>query len=211
MTEKYNSKTLDSSLVLFSERTTVQEGLHYYDFDTKSWRPVQVIKKLPYNLYSYRFLDESNPGEKDCIVTCEDSYRLCDCPYDHTEHDPDIVNEQMNEQRIWRDDLVKSGAECEYYHEKQQKVYYAKVCWVKSDIIPGVVLIGHRSMPNINPFGYIYKESNKFFPIGSYLPIISKDRKELIYELNHIWSLAPNGVLFKEGIKELENLGIFSE
>ena len=53
-----------------------------------------------------------------------------------------------------------------------------------------------------------HKKSRNNIP---YLPIISKDRKELIYELNHIWSLAPNGVLFKEGIKELEEMGMFQK
>jgi hypothetical protein len=43
-----------------------------------------------------------------------------------------------------------------------------------------------------------YKKSKDFIP---YLPNI-KDKKELHYELNSIWWSCPDGILFKEDVKE---------
>lgn len=174
MTERYNSKTVNTSCVRFNSPEHIHD-LHYYDFDTHTWRYVEIIKNLPYGLACYRFLDEDNEdGENDCVVTCNDSYRLCDCcDYDYT-HEND--REVMEAERVWRDEIVRAGSEFEYGHKKDGQIYYAKTCWIKSDIIPGVLLAGHRAMPNINPFGYIYKEYKYMWPIGTYLPIISQEQ-----------------------------------
>lgn len=192
MTTRYNSNHVDNSLVFFS-KPEIKTGLKYYDFDTKSWRPVEVIANLPYALQSYRFLDEENPGDKDCVVTCKDSYRLKivnEENYDSDDSEKSVTydmwwesvrpdtDEEMENDRGWRDDLVKEGAEFEYVSLKNMDMVYGKVCWVKSDIIPGVLLCGHRKCPNINPFGYIYKESRRFFPIGTRLPPISDEQLE---------------------------------
>ena len=61
------------------------------------------------------------------------------------------------------------------------------VCWTKSDIIPGVVLAGPREHPNINGFGYIYKESNKIAKSCTYTHKITDEEideeKQLIIDM----------------------------
>lgn len=52
------------------------------------------------------------------------------------------------------------------------------------------------------------KKRNNDIP---YLPVISKQRKPLFYDLNHIWLSAPNGILFKKEIKKLKKTGMFKE
>jgi hypothetical protein len=51
-----------------------------------------------------------------------------------------------------------------------------------------------------------YKKTDAFIP---YLPIVCKNKKELHYELNSIWWKCPDGILFKEDVKELANSGLF--
>ena len=49
-----------------------------------------------------------------------------------------------------------------------------------------------------------YKKTDAFIP---YLPIVSKLKKELHYEIESIWWKCPDGILFKEDIKNLIESG----
>jgi hypothetical protein len=52
-----------------------------------------------------------------------------------------------------------------------------------------------------------HKQSKNFIP---YLPIVSKEKKELHYALSHIWWSCPNGIRYLEEVQELkENFGMF--
>lgn len=167
MTERYSRKKLNSRHCVFFSEPTKVENLYYYDFDTKSWRPVRPLDRLPYGLCSYVFLDEED--EERCVVTCTNSYRL-------TEDSSDVPSvEEMEEERLWREELVKEGAEMEYIND-DATVYRAKVIWTKSDVIPGVVTGGHRRCPNINGFGYVYKESQQFAKTGEFLPLLTQEQ-----------------------------------
>jgi Leucine-rich repeat (LRR) protein len=53
----------------------------------------------------------------------------------------------------------------------------------------------------------IHKQSKNFIP---YLPIVSKEKKELHYSLSHIWWSCPNGIRYLEDVQELkEEFGMF--
>jgi hypothetical protein len=54
---------------------------------------------------------------------------------------------------------------------------------------------------------YDHTLSDKFIP---YLPLVSKEKKELHYEFESIWWSCPNGVRYLEDVQELkEDLGMF--
>ena len=171
MTDYYKKGELElRHLVLFS-KPPIEKDLYYYDFDTKGgvsgeWRSVVKISKLPYNLYTLEF--KNNSKEDKCIVTCNDSYRLSRTPDKEPDH------QALLKERKWRDSVVKSNAELEYVSD--DKVYRAKVAWTKSDIIPGVLLIGPRECPNMNVFGYYYKESRRLQESGTDLEKVTEEQ-----------------------------------
>ncbi len=168
MTERYDRNIVNSRHAVAFSKPTVKENLHYFDFDTESWRRVEPLNNLPYNLCSYRFLDE--PEDAKCVVTCHDSYRLT------TDLDNEPDAEEMWEEKSWRDDLVK-GAEFDYLYN-DGKGYRAKVCWTKADIIPGVIVGSPRQCPNLNGFGYIYKESCCFGESGTFFELLTTEELE---------------------------------
>lgn len=168
----------------FLKPSTTPKGLHYYDFETKSWLPVLKKYQLPYDLATYHFLDENVPNKSeseiynlddlldDCVVTCEDSYRLCVNP-DFNEWDSKC-DERMEQERVWRDEIVNKDAEFEYI-DSHNIAHRAKVCWTKSDIVPGVIMCGPRKHPRMNSYGYIYKESKSFAKSGTNIPILTAE------------------------------------
>lgn len=168
MTERYDRNIVNSRHAVAFSKPTVKENLHYFDFDNELWRRVEPLDNLPYNLCSYRFLDE--PEEK-CVVTCHDSYRLTTDP----DSEPDA--EEMWEEKSWRDEIVKKEAEFDYI-DNDGKGYRAKVCWTKADIIPGVIVGGPRQCPNLNGFGYVYKESRCFDQSGSFFELLTTEELE---------------------------------
>ena len=172
MTEYYNTKELNSRhLVKFvkPEKTDYE----YYDFDEKEWRPVKLVNKLPYNLAYFRFTDKIDPDEEKCVVTSMDSYRLNG--HDLHEYFLYYNHEDMLKEKEWREEIVRKGKEMDFYKDKKSGER-VKVCWTKSDIIPGIILIGPRKYPNINIFGYFYKESSKLFKSGTLLKPISEEK-----------------------------------
>lgn len=169
MTARFDRKEINSRhLVAFRKKYTDSQKLYYYDFEPQAWREVVPLDPLPYNLHSYRFVDDL---DEKCVVTSTDSYRLT--------FDLETVpnNTTMEEERVWRKDICKDGAEFEYI-DHTGNVHKAQVCWCKADIVPGVVLCGPRESPNINPFGYIFKESKKLCRTGTHFPALTADEIE---------------------------------
>jgi len=164
MTDYYSVEEIeeinDSHLVFFPKPK--EETKFYFDFYLKSFRPVIPINVLPYDLVSCKFTDSR--GANDYIVTCSDSYRFRDGenPDGAT---PEEVSKMLQE-REWREEIVKDGAEFEF-RDSTGKWRYAKVAWTKSDIVPGVVLCGPREHPNVNSYGYFFKESTRIAKLGT--------------------------------------------
>ena len=114
-------------------------------------------------------------------MTCHDSYRLTTDP----DNEPDP--EEMWEEKSWRDEIVKEGAELDYLFNddetayrplgllNDEKGYRAKVSWTKADIIPGVLVGGPRRCPNVNGFGYVYKESRHFGESGTFFELLTTE------------------------------------
>lgn len=184
MTEYYNRNEVNGRHAVFFTKPNFIEGLTYFDFDTETWRPVEPLDNLPYGLCTYKFLDNDPNVVLTCpdqlvIVTCHDSYRLSTDP----DHERSIS--EMWEEKEWRDLIAVSGAELDY-KTAGDGGYEAKVCWPKSDIIPGVITGGPRRFPNINGFGYIYKESRKFSKSGTEFPLLSSEELEKVKEEDRI-------------------------
>jgi hypothetical protein len=53
-----------------------------------------------------------------------------------------------------------------------------------------------------------YKKTDAFIP---YLPVVSKIKKEIHYELESIWWKCPDGILFKEDIQNLMDSGFLNQ
>ena len=166
MTERYDRQEVNSRHAVAFSKPKAKQDLYYYDFDVKEWRQVIPQDNLPYGLCSYRFTDDT---EERSVVTCHDSYRLS------TDPDKEPNHEHLEQERVWRDSIVREGAEMEYTPSSGE-TQRAKVLWCKADIIPGVVVSGPRECPNINSFGYIYKESRCFTKTGTHLPIITQEQ-----------------------------------
>ena len=121
---------------------------------------------LPYGLCCFRLVWGT---EEKCVITCINSYRLAKEIPEDTDHD------FILEEKKWRDEIVQSGAEFDWYLEKNEEWVKGKVCWTKADIIPGVVVIGPRKCPNMNLWGYYYKESSRFAKSCTYTKIITPE------------------------------------
>jgi hypothetical protein len=165
MTDYYNLTEINSRHAVAFDKPKEDKDQFYYDFDREEWRQVTPLANLPYGLCAYRFIDEED--EDKCVVTCHDSYRLS------TSSNPILHNHEMVYHKEWRD-AITIDSELEYM-DSSDVVQYAKVIRIKSDIIPGVIVCGPRKHPNVNCYGYIYKESSRFSKIGKHLPIISED------------------------------------
>lgn len=163
-TTKYNAVDINSKHAVAFTNNFSNEQLYYYDFNTEKWIKCYPINKLPYDLCSFRLENSTN---EQCVVTSLDSYRLI------SDLDNTPTNEEMFEESVWREGIVKKGTELDFI--KDDGIYKGKVCWTKSDIIPGVILIGPRSCPNLNSFGYYYKESKKLAKSCTYTKIISDE------------------------------------
>jgi len=189
-TVRYNASQVNSRHLVAFTNNFPDEQLYYFDFESEKWIKCYPINKLPYNLCSFRLENDTN---ENCVVTSLDSYRLTydltDVPY----------NEEMREESEWRDEIVNKGAELDFI--KGDKVYKAKVCWTKSDIIPGVMLIGPRTCPNLNSFGYYYKESKNLAKSCTYTDVISEEqlKKEQINKINY-------EIKRKEQMEEIKNI-----
>ena len=152
----YDRETIESRHEIeFEETPTPIKGQKYYD--GTGWIKVKIMNYLPYGLATYQFCDDNTK----CIVTCEDSYRLSN------QYRRIPTDDFMREERLWRNTIVKPNVKLEYKiplgSYKKAKVY---IC--KSDIIPGVILIGPEDSKDIDVYGYIYKESVRLFKSGSY-------------------------------------------
>jgi hypothetical protein len=174
MTEYYDRQTVnDKHLVSFN--IPEQKKLYYYEFDKKDWIECYPLDNLPYNLCSFRLELKKEKKcviwktKEKCVVTCKDSYRLSETYQEHTDH------KFMLAEKKWRDDIVISGAEFDWYLEKTNEWVKGKVCWTKADIIPGVIVIGPRNCPNINGWGYIYKESKRFAKSCTYTKVFTQE------------------------------------
>ena len=176
MTKYYNRQTINNSHLVYFSKPKNNE-LYYYNFDTKSWAKVIPLDSLPYGLCSYRI---EGKDDTQVIVTCQDSYRLASEIPENTDH------EEMLQQKQWRNELVCNGKEFDFLTSKNEW-QKGVVCWVKSDIIPGVLNIGNKNFHNI-PFctdinGYYYKESKKIAKSCTHSQIITQ--KQLIEDKKH--------------------------
>lgn len=173
MTEYYDREDVNSIHAVLFKNTLWMSHKYYYDFDTEEWIKCYKLDRLPYGLITLQ-LDNGKTNNQ-CVVTCEDSYRLADFP-------EEINSEFMLNEKKWRDEIVKAGAEFDWLDENETSDCWVKgkVCWTKADIVPGVVLIGPREHPNLNSFGYFYKESKRFAKSCSYTRIITEE--ELLQE-----------------------------
>lgn len=167
MTEYYDREEVNSKhLVLFSKPKEV-DGLHYYDFDTQSWIRCYPQDNLPYGLCSYRLEEKT---ENESVITCHDSYRLSDGFPEYTNH------EAMLEEKKWRDEMYEVGKGYEFDWQLEDGEWVkGGICWTKADIIPGVCVIGPRDCPNLNGWGYHYKESKRYAKASTYTHIITQE------------------------------------
>lgn len=166
MTEYYNAKEVDSRHLVFFPKPDEDIEYYYYVFEEKKWVRCYPIDNLPYDLCSFRLEGKTN---EEAVVTCNDSYRL----KDYLPNEEYFSHEDMLEEKEWRDSIVKDDAEMDFRLSKGWTK--AKVCWTKSDIIPGVVVIGPRKRPNLNSYGYFYKESLKLAKSCTYTPVITEE------------------------------------
>lgn len=121
---------------------------YYYDLKNKRWLEVTPIKRLPYGLCLYRVKDE--PDEDQVLTTCSDSYLL----FDNTDQIPD--------EELWRNNLAQKSGVDVYYEGKWVQ---GEVAWIKEDIIPGVLNVGHRH--SVKWIGYFYRESRALAPFST--------------------------------------------
>ena len=104
--------------------------------------------------------------------------------------------------------LPKKGAEFDWFDETSDSWIKGKVCWTKADIVPGVMVIGPREHPNINSFGYFYKESRRFAKSCTYTEVMTqeelqqeeKDRLEIIKKIDEEKKII-NELSIKIGLK----------
>lgn len=163
----YDRNTILSRTLVNFSRPNQQENLHYFDADQKTWRKCEILDNLPYGLATYKISE--NFFTNQVLVTCTDSYRLS------TEPDQEEMDiQKFQDEEKWRNAICKEGQEVDF--KSADGWVKAKVCWTKGDVIPGVILIGPRSMPNINGFGYWYKDSRKLAPAGLKTGIISPEQ-----------------------------------
>lgn len=140
-------------LTLFESSPIPVKGQKYYN--GHGWIDVKAMDYLPYGLITYKF-DESN----NCIVTCEDSYRLSN------NHENIPPSTYMGNEMIWRDNIVTPNVDIEFINSDDE-IIKAKVISCKSDVIPGVILIGARE--HSHSYDYYYKDSMRIFKTGTYL------------------------------------------
>jgi hypothetical protein len=173
MTTFYNPDDINSRHAVYFPEPKHIDNLHYYDSE-KKWRKCEILTRLPYDLATYRFSD-STDGK--VFVTCTDSYRLST--------DPQSENIDLDYEESWRNQICQK--DCELDFNNKGNWVKAQVCWPKSDIVPGVVLIGPRKYSNINCFGYIYKESKTLGKSGSHTRVITQEElnKEIEQEEKH--------------------------
>lgn len=166
--EYYNLVTLlRRSLIANVELKEIDklvDKYYYYDFDTKTYLQCSILHTLPYDLYAFHV--DNLQDNTECIVTCMDSYRL------HKDSAPEVDHDKMVFEKEWRDELVRIGAEVDWKNKKCEWIK-CEVGWVKEDIIPGVLAIGKHKIPNVNFFGYYYKESTKFAKSCTHTDIIT--------------------------------------
>lgn len=180
MTEYYDPYLLKTRHAVYfnNPKSQFPKTLYYYDFDTESWIRCYPHSRLPYNLYCFTL--DGFPDDK-VVVTCKNSYRL-------SETIPifeNINKEFMKNEKKWRDELVVDGAEFDFNSHSN---YWAKgvVCWTKSDIIPGVIVGGQLTHPNINGFGHIYKEDKKLAKSCTHTSFLTQDEINKQIELERI-------------------------
>lgn len=142
----------------------------FYDFETSKWIQAKLINRLPYSLCSYALDGEAN---NQCIVTCENSYRLIE----DLSTAPDI--EWLNEQRIWREELIANlntnpdtTPELDFIRGDNQ--VKAQVSRTKSDIVPNVLVISPRKKLG-QMFGYYYYESLRLAKSCTYTKPFSQE------------------------------------
>lgn len=162
MTTLYEPDIINNSHAVKFKSPEPIDSLHYLD-SNGVWRPCQIQDRLPYNLATYKFLDRTD-GK--VFVTCPDSYRLSVKPESET---IDLKYEEA-----WRNGIYRDEGEMDYKHGDNW--VKAKVCWLKEDIVPGVLLIGPRKHPKFNSFGYVYKDSKRLSEAGSKTGIISQEQ-----------------------------------
>lgn len=168
--ELYDPKILNGKHAVYYSNTFNEIQRYYFDFETETWIKCYPVNRLPYGLCSYRL--EGFDNDKCVVTTCDNSYRLT------TDLDNVLSTDEMKMEREWRENIVKNGAELDYINPLQDYADKARVCWTKSDIIPGVILIGPRKHPNLNSFGYFYKESNNLAKSCTYTNEILENELE---------------------------------
>ncbi len=148
---KYDAEEINSShLVRFANPDKYQDTW-YWDFESSSWIRCVPVNNLPYGLCSYHLeTDTANL----CVVTSTDSYRII--------HDLSEARnaEQMEQERVWREELKIVGTELDFLMGKLDEYVKAQVSRKKADIVPDVLVISPRK--NFGQmYGYIYWESSR--------------------------------------------------
>lgn len=188
--ERYDSTTINARHAVRFPEPSRETNWEYYDFTTSSWRPVKPIDLLPYDLISFRFVDGIEDTEQEvqnsCVVTCSDSYRLRraddlqdDGPFGSGgSNEVGLSHDELRDEYEWREDMVSKGTEADFEYVDSKRAYRAKICWIKSDIVPGVITGGRRECPNVNGFGYVYKESRRLVKPGTHFPKLTHEELE---------------------------------
>lgn len=166
MTEYYDRKTVNNRHSIRFPQPQ-DDGYHYYDFDTQTWFRCYPQDRLPYGLCSFRL---EGKDESQSVVTCLDSYRLSKNIPKHTDHD------EMLAEKEWRDDMYNTGKAYEFDWQLNDGTWVkGGIAWTKADIVPGVCMIGPRDHPNVNGWGYYYKESRRYAKACTHTPVIIQE------------------------------------
>lgn len=148
MSKKFNNCTCCNHPL--SDTHKNQEWI-YWNFETKTWDKCRVVKKLPYDIGMFEFI-ETKVGK---FVAPMDSYRLY---YANAENA--VSNNAMDSERKWREAACKEGTELDIHiKDKWVKGY---VHGLKSDIVEWVFRVAHRKSSNV--IGYIHMDSRSLAP-----------------------------------------------
>lgn len=171
--ERYNAAEINSRHAVFftGEEQQRAKKVQYYDFGQKKWRDVELINLLPYDLRSYRFLDEpfDPKSPTNCVVTCKDSYRLRSKPNSIFNILPKLFYQTFEthideKERLWRDELTLHS-ELEYNNSQETRLI--EVYWIKDDIIPGILKCKLQNS-NIG-IGYFHKDDKSLYPKNTFI------------------------------------------
>lgn len=173
--------------VALSKPEPSHPNLHYYDLDQRRWRRCVIVDRLPYDLATYRLLDEtssdfswttwdffgskmdsSHDDNEKVIVTSSDSYRLST--------DPENDTTDFEYESKWRKELFQKGKEVDVYDNGE----WLKVVVdsTKADIVPGMICLSNRRY-SVLSLGSYFVESKHLAESCAHTEVITPEQLEI--------------------------------